>query len=65
MKCKEKEEKLVRQELKSAKREASSKGANLSKVCKRMHATKEEGVASDNMKIKVAKEQKFDGDHFY
>ena len=56
MKCKEKEEKLVRQESKSAKREASSKGANLSKVCKRMHATKEEGVASDNMKIKVAKE---------
>ena len=63
MKFKEQEEKVARQEveLKSTKRKVSSKGANLTKISKRMHATKEEGVASDNVKIRVTKEHKFDG----
>ena len=66
MKCKEQEEKSARQEveLKSAKRKASSKGANLAKISKRMHATKEEGVVSDNVKITVTKEHKFGGHVF-
>ena len=63
MKCKEQEEKLTRQEveLKSAKRKASSKGANLTKISKRMHAAKEERVASENCNIRVTKDHKFDG----
>ena len=67
MKCKEQEEKLARQEveLKSAKRKASSKGANLAKISKRMHAAKEVGVASDNVKIRVTKEHKFDGGRLF
>ena len=42
MKCKEQEEKLTRQEveLKSTKRKSSSKGANLAKISKKMHALK-------------------------
>ena len=60
MKCKEQEEKLARQEvkLKSTKRKVSSKGANLAKISKRIHATKE-GVAFNNVKIRVTKKQKF------
>ena len=63
MKCKEKEEKLTRQEveLKSTKRKFSSKGANLAKISKKMHATIEEGVASENVNIRVTKDHKFDG----
>ena len=42
MKRKEQEEKLTRQEveLKSMKRKSSSKGANLAKISKKMHALK-------------------------
>ena len=63
MKCKEQEEKMTRQEveLKSTKRKASSKGANLTKISKRMHAAKEERVASENCNIRVTKDHKFDG----
>ena len=53
-------------ELKSTKRKASSKGANIAKIGKRVHAAKEEGVASDfNVNVKVAKEHKFDGGHLF
>ena len=47
MKCKEQEEKLTRKVggLKSTKRKASSKGENFAKITKKMHATKEKGVA--------------------
>ena len=57
MKCKQHEEKLTRQEveLKSTERKASSK------VSKRMHATKEELVAPENVNIRVNKDHKFDG----
>ena len=66
MKCKEQEEKLARQkvELKSTKRKASSKGANLAKISRRMHVAKE-GVASSNVKIRVTKEHKFDEGHLF
>ena len=62
MKCKEQEEKMTRQEveLKSTKRKASSKGANLTKISKRMHAAKEERVASENVNVRVTKDHKFD-----
>ena len=63
MKCKELEENLARQEveLKSVKRKASSKGANLAKIRKKMHAAKEERVASENVNIRVTKDHKLDG----
>ena len=63
MKCKQHEEKLTRQEveLKSTERKASSKGANLAKISKRMHAAKEELVAPENVNIRVNKDHKFDG----
>ena len=66
MKCKEQEEKLARQkvELKSTKRKALSKGANLAKISWRMHVAKE-GVASSNVKIRVTKEHKFDEGHLF
>ena len=53
MKCQDQEEKLARQEveLKSTKRKASSKGANLAKISKKMHATKEERVTYENVTI--------------
>ena len=62
MKCKEQEEKMTRQEveLKSTKRKASSKGANLTKISKRIHAAKEERVASENVNVRVTKDHKFD-----
>ena len=63
MKCKEQEEKLTRQEveLKSTKRKASSTGANLAKISTRMHAAKEERIASETVNIRVTKDHKFDG----
>ena len=57
MKCQDQEEKLARQEVEL---KSSSKSANLAKISKRMRATKEEGVASDNVKIRVTKEHNFD-----
>ena len=67
MKCQDQEEKLARQEveLKCAKRKASYKSENLAKIGKRMHAAKEEGVASDNVKIRVTKEHNFDGSRLF
>ena len=52
-------------ELKSAKTKASSKGENLAKISKRTYATKEKGVASDNIIKRVTKEHKFDGVIFF
>ena len=67
MKRKEQEEKLVRQEmeLKSTERKASSEGANVLKIGKKMDAVKEERVASDNATIRVTKDYKFDGGRFF
>ena len=67
MKCKEQEEKLTRQEmeLKSTKRKASCKGVNLAKISKKMHANKEETVASENVNIRVTKDHKFDGGRLF
>ena len=67
MKCKEQEEKMTRQEveLKSTKRKASSKGANLTKISKRMHAAKEERGASENVNVRVTKDHKFDGGRLF
>ena len=63
MTCKDQEEKLARPEgeLNSTETKASSKGVNVAKITNSMHATKEEGVASDDVKIRVTKEHKFDG----
>ena len=63
MRCKEQKEALARQEveLKSTKRKASSKGANLAKISKKMHAAKKERVASDDITIRVTKDHKFGG----
>ena len=63
MKCQDQEEQLARQEveLKSTKRKASSKAANLAKISKKLHAAKEERVASENNNIRVTKDHKFDG----
>ena len=63
MKCQDQEEQLARQEveLKSTKRKASSKAANLAKISKKLHASKEERVASENNNIRVTKDHKFDG----
>ena len=63
MMCQDQEEQLARQEveLKSTQRKASSKGANLAKISKKMHATKEEKVASKNVNIRVTKDHKFGG----
>ena len=52
-------------ELKCAKRKASYKSENLAKIGKRMHAAKDEGVASDNVKIRVTKEHNFDGSRLF
>ena len=57
MKCQDQEEKLARQEVEL---KSSSKSANLAKISKKMHATKEEAVASDNVKIRVTKEHDLD-----
>ena len=67
MKCQDQEEQLARQEveLKSAKRKASSKGANLAKISEKMHAAKEERVASENINIRVTKDHKFDGGRLF
>ena len=62
MKCQDQEEKLARQEVEL---KSSSKSANLAKISKRMRATKEEGVASDNVKIRVTKEHNFDGSRLF
>ena len=55
MKCQDQEEQLARQEveLKSTKRKTASKGANLAEISKKMHAAKEERVASENVNIRV------------
>ena len=62
MKCQDQEEQLARQEveLKSTKRKASSKGANLAKISKKMYAAKEERVAPENINIRVNKDHEFD-----
>ena len=67
MKCQDQEEKLARQEmeLKSTKRKSSSKGANLAKISKKMHAAKEERVTSENVNIRVTKDHKFDGGRLF
>ena len=67
MKCKGQEEKFARQEmeLKSTERKASSEGANIVKINKKMDAVKEERVASDNVTIRVTKDYKFDGGRFF
>ena len=67
MKCQDQEEQLARQEveLKSTKRKASSKDANLAKISKKMHAAKEERVASENINIRVTKDHKFDGGRLF
>ena len=66
-KCQDQEEKFVGQEveLKSAKRKASSKGVNLAKISKKMHAAKEERVTSENVNIRVTKDHKFDGGRLF
>ena len=51
-------------ELKSTERKASSKGAIIAKINKKMHAVKEERVASDNVAIRVTKNYKFDEGRF-
>ena len=67
MKCQDQEEQLARQEveLKSTKRKASSKDANLAKISKKMHAAKEERVASENINIRVTKDHEFDGGRLF
>ena len=67
MKCKEQEEKFARQEmeLKSTERKASSEGASIVKINKKMDAVKEERVDSDNVTIRVTKDYKFDGGRFF
>ena len=52
-------------ELKSTKRKASSKGADLPKISKKIHVAKEERVASENVNIRTTKDHKFDGDSLF
>ena len=47
------------------KKESFIQGCNLAKISKKMYATKEERVASENVNIRVTKDHKFDGGRLF